>query len=72
MSGLPEEYKNIVQIPGNTLRIPVGAMEGGGTYAITAKLLQSNDSRILLYVCIIAFMRSIRLYLRFIPLPRTP
>ncbi|KAJ6638595.1 hypothetical protein Bhyg_11332, partial [Pseudolycoriella hygida] len=45
---LPKRYNNIIQIPGNTLRVPYGVFEGGRTYTITSKLIQSNDSKVLL------------------------
>ncbi|XP_037027027.1 uncharacterized protein LOC119067871 isoform X2 [Bradysia coprophila] len=48
VSNLPERHKNIVNIPGSTLRVPVGVFEAGHTYTISAKLVQSNDSRVLL------------------------
>lgn len=52
MMNLNEDYKRYLEIPGNILKIPANTLRGAEKYVIEVKALQSNDSSVIIYVCI--------------------
>lgn len=50
LSNIDSEHEKWLNNPGNILELPPNIFRGGQSYKLTAALVQSNDSKVLIYV----------------------